>query len=148
MEKKELNKYPDILLSDCEVTAIEAKGNEIIVNFSEYGFFIKDSERNNYYRTNAAQIVIEGCDIENISIKEVRTQQLSEELYFESMYEIEAKDFLVNINTGKWSLEIVEEFYSIGGGLYIIRVRENENSFWCYIKLRFRNLVYLWNDIR
>lgn len=77
MEKRELNKYPDILLSDCEVTVIEVKGNEIIVNFSEYGFFIKDSKRNNYYRTNAAQIVIEGCDIANISIKEVRTQRLS-----------------------------------------------------------------------
>lgn len=64
------------------------------------------------------------------------------------MYKVEAKDFLVNINTGKWRLEIVEEFYSSGGGLYIVRIRGNENSFWCYLKLQFRNLVYLWNDIR
>jgi len=144
---KELNKYPDILLSDCSLTNIALEGNQIIVNFSEYGFFKRDSQEDKYYRTDGSQIVIEGCDYDNISIKEIRTQQMSEELYFETMYEIEIKDFIENINTGKWRLEIVEEYYAMGSGFYISQIRTNNNCFRCYINIRFKNLTYLWSDI-
>lgn len=147
-KNRELNRYPDIILSDCKVIDIQVKENKITVNFSEDGFFVKDSERKSYYRTDTAQLVMESCDVANISIKEIRTQRLSEELYYDSMYDVESQDFIENINTGKWRLEIVEEFYSVGGGVYSVRIRCNESPFWCYIKLQFKNLVYMWNDIR
>lgn len=109
-----MNRYPDIILSDCVITSIQTKEQEVIVNFSEYGFFKKDIQQNKYYRTDAAQIVIEECDIANIAIREVRTHQLSEELYFDSMYDVAPENFQKNVNMEKWSFEIVEEFYSTG----------------------------------
>ena len=125
-KKTEVNKYPDIILSDCKVTNIQVERDDITVGFLGDGFFKKDNKSNNFYRTNGAQIVIKGCDIDNISIKEVRTQRLSKDIYFETMYDLEVKDFFENINTGKWRLEIVEEFYAIGSGLYVGRIREDD----------------------
>lgn len=145
---KVINPYPDILVSDCSVESIQIDKDTITLTFSEYGFFKRNHEKNRYYRTNGAQIIIEDGDIENLSIKEVRTHRLSEEIYFESMYEIKPKDFLNNINTGKWRMVIVEELYAVNGGFFIARVREKESSFWCHIKLQFKNLIYLWNDCR
>lgn len=147
-KEKGINKYPDIILSDCMITNIQGKEGEITVKFSEYGFFKKDSQSNKYFRTDTAQIVINECDVDNIFIKEIRNQKLSEELYFESMYDIEPSIFMENISTGKWKFEIVEEFYSTGGALYIGKIRADENSFWCHVKLRFKNLVYFWNEVR
>lgn len=124
------------------------KGGDIVVDFSEYGFVKKDSDSDKYYRTDSAQIVVEQCDMDNITIKEIRTQQLSEEMFFDSIYDVEPKVFCENINTGKWKFEVVEEFYSTGRALYIGQIRGNEKNFWCCVKLQFKNLVYLWNEIR
>lgn len=147
-KEKGINKYPDIILSDCLITNIKVNESEVIINFSEYGFFKKDDLQNKYFRTDAAQIVMQHCDIANISIKEIRTHHLSEELYFDSMYDVKAKVFLENINTEKWQFEIVEEYYSTGRGMYIGQIIENEKSFWCHVKVQFKNLVYFWNGIR
>lgn len=147
-KEREENKYPEIILSDCQIVNVEMKGGDIVVDFSKYGFVKKDCDSNKYYRTNAAQIVIEQCDMDNLAIKEIRTQQLSEEMFFDSIYDVEPKDFCENINTGKWKFEVVEEFYSTKRALYIGQIRGNEKNFWCCVKLQFKNLVYLWNDIR
>lgn len=149
MEWKEqgVNLYPDIILSDCTVSEIRINNTEMVLKFSDYGFIKKD-RNNKYYRTDGAQVVIEGCDIESVSIKEIRTQQLCEEIYFDSMYDIETKTLFENVNMGKWRLEIVEEFYSTGGGIYIGQIRNEEDVFWFYIKMRYKKLIYLWNNVR
>lgn len=139
--------YPDIILSDCSVAKIHLTKEDIIVEFSEYGFIMKNKSNQKYYRTNGAQLLIKGYDIDSISIKEVRTNQLSEELYYDTMYDIELDNFIENINTKMWKLEIVDEFYSVSCLFYIGRVRTDEKSFWCYIKIGFKDLVYMWNDL-
>lgn len=146
--ERKRNKYPEIMLSDCIIKNIEIKGENIVANFDEYGFFIKDSEKGKYYRTDSAQIVIKKCDMENIAIKEIRTQKLSEELFFDSIYDVEFKKCLTNINMGRWKFEIVEEFYSTRRALYIGQVREKDKSFWLCVKIQFEELLYLWNNIR
>ncbi len=84
-----INKYPNVVLHDCLVTNIEKNGDDIVVDFDrfdssgQYGFWIKDIEKNMYYRTGSSQIVIKKYDIDYTSIKEIRTQQLSEKLFFE-----------------------------------------------------------------
>lgn len=146
-----INKYPDIILHDCVITNIEKNGDDIAVNFDEWGFAIKDIETGMYYRTDPSQIVIKECYIDNISIKEIRTQQLSEELFFETVYDIEPKRFMKKINKGKWKFEVVYEYYSYGGALYIGQVdnkKKGKKSFWCCVELQFKELLYLWNEIR
>ena len=144
----EYNKYPEIIMSDCKVNKIQIEENQVILNFSEDGFFVKDSKKQGYYRTDAAQVVLQASNIDDISIKEVRTNQLSDKVCFDSMYDVEVQDFVENINTGKWSLEIVEEYYSAMGALYSLWIKSTGTSFWCYIKLGFQNMVYKWNEIR
>ena len=146
-KEKGYNLYPDIILSDCTVSEIQVKDNGLVLIFSDYGFIKKDMD-NKYYRTEGAEIVIEGYNNEELFIKEIRTHQLSEEIFFDSMNDIEFEKLLRNVNSGKWKLEIVEEFYSTGGGVYICQIRDEEDCFWIYIKMRYRNLIYLWNSIR
>lgn len=143
-----INKYPDIICTDSVITDIQMDKGNVVVDFSKYGFFIKDDCQKKYYRTDGAQIAIEGCDIDSIIIKEARTHQLSETIYFDSIYDIEVEDFQKNISGGRWKFEIVEEFYSTSGGLYIGQIRENETTFWCYIQIKFEKLIYFWNDLQ
>lgn len=148
------NKYPDIILHDCLVTNIEKSGDDIAVDFGKfdssgkYGFWIIASEMP--YRTGLSRIVIKECDMDYMSIKEIRTQQLSQELFFQTVCDIEPKIFMKNINKRKWTFEVVEEFYSAGRALYIGRIhnkKKKHKSFWCCVKLQFKELLYLWNEI-
>lgn len=144
----ELNKYPEIILSDCLIVNVQKMEDTVIMQFSEYGFIKKSDMDSKYYRTGSSQIIIEGCDIDEIEIKEVRNCQLQNADYCELIHDIRMEDFMRNVNQSNWKLEIVEEFYSVGGAIYRARVRACEDSFWCYIKFRFKNIIYLWNDIK
>lgn len=141
------NKYPDIILHDCFIIGINMDNDNIVLNFSEYGFFVFDKEKGNSFRTNGAQIVIEGCVVEDISIEEERMQKLGEDVFYKTLYEIKTSDFFENINSKKWSFEIVEEFYASGAGFFTGRIGTKDDRFWCHIKIYFKNLVYHWNDI-
>lgn len=145
-ENKE-NQYPNIALSDCVVKGIRIKEDKIKVIFSEYGFFIKESKDNAYYRTFPAEILIKGCTLDYTTIKLLRMEQLADGRYIEIAEDVEAMDFIEYVNTEKWSLELVQEFYSCTGGLYVGRIGEGEKFFWCYIKLYFEKIVYFWNEI-
>ena len=146
-KNREINKFFDISLSDCDIKNMQIEENNIIVNFSKYGFIVRD-KNNEYYRTNGAQIVIKGCDVNEISIKEVRTQRLSDDIFFETSYDIDPNKFIERINTKKWHLVIVKEFYAVKSAMYIVRMREGENRFWCHIEINFEDLEYLWNEIK
>lgn len=140
------NQYPDIILSDCSVVKIRVESQKIVLTFSQYGFFKKANPDSRYYRTDGGEIIITGCAIDNLSIKEVRTQQLSDDLYFETMYDIELRNFMERINKGIWRFEIVEEFYAVGKGFYTGQIHTDGGSFWCHIIVPFRDLTYCWNN--
>lgn len=61
--------------------------------------------------------------------------------------DIDLQVFLNHILTKKWSYEIVEEYYSALGGLYIGQIKELKKAMWCYIKMQFKNIVYLWDEV-
>ena len=152
-----INSYSEVSLHDCMITNIEKSGDDIAVDFGKYdsygtyGFWIKDIAAGTCYRTGVSRIVIKECDMDYISIKEIRTQQLSEELFFDSVCDIEPEYFMKRINKRKWTFEVVEEFYSTGRALYIGRIhykKRKKESFWCCVKLQFKELLYLWNEIR
>lgn len=145
--EKGYNLYPDIILSDCTISEIQRKHNKLIFTFSNYGFMKKELD-NNYYRTEGAEIIIEDYNSEELFIKEKRIHQLSEEMYFDSMVDVTLENLIKNVNSGKWKLEIVEEFYATREGIYICQVREENGRFWLYIKMGYSNLLYLWNNVR
>ena len=141
------NQYPNVLLSDCSVIKIQVERKKIIANFSVYGFATKNAKDGKSYRTDGGQLVFDGCDIDALEVKEIRTQRLSEELYFETMQDIDLNHFLDRINNGIWVLEIVEEFYAVGKGYYVGQIRSDKDSFWCNIKIPFKDITYCWNSI-
>lgn len=139
------NVYPNIVLSDCIVDGIHIDGENVIINFFNSGFIIKENNSSKYYRTYNSQIIFEKCDIRNCSIKFVyKNKKISKENIVKDM---ELNTFFKNISTEKWHFEVVEEFYSVVGGMYIGKVRNQKKSFWCYIKIYFENIIYLWNEV-
>lgn len=148
MKERRVNAYPEVILSDCRIAHIQVENSDIQVCFADGGFVVHDANSKKSFRTNEGVMLIEGCEIDDISIKEVRTQRLTEGEYFETMYEIDSREFLKKVNAKEWRFEFTEEFYSIGCGLYIGRVSSEDGRFWCHIKLYFKNLIYMWDKIR
>ena len=141
------NAYPDIILSDCLVDEIQVDDNDIILKFLEHGFVIGDDGDSRYYRTKPAQIIVKECDIDNISIQLVNRKRGVDKKGIQIITDIELHTLLNNILTKRWSYEITEEYYSALGGLFIGKIRESKKSMWCYIKMQFKNIVYLWDEV-
>ena len=84
-KNQDINKYSDIILSDCQIEKIQKERNDIIISFSEYGFIVKNCNDNKFYRTDGAQIVLKECEMDELSIKKIETQQSSVASFCESM---------------------------------------------------------------
>lgn len=146
-KESEKNKYPNIILSDCVVDDIRINDGDIIMEFMKSGIIIKESSNSKYYRTHEAQIVLEKSDIENVSIKCVYKKKRIIGTTVDIVKDMERDTFFENISKGKWRFEIVEEFYSCVGGMYIGEVHKKNQSFWCCVKFYFKNIIYFWNEI-
>lgn len=140
------NNYPHIMISDCLVDEIQLVNQDIILKFSTYGIIISNKEKSNSYRTKEAQIVLENCDISNISIKYIRRQRKITGVK-NVVQDLEFNTFINNISKGVWKLEMVEEYYSVIGGMYIARIFSKRERFWCYIQINFKDISYYWNEI-
>ena len=141
------NAYPDIILSDCLVDEIQVDDNDIILKFLEHGFVIRDNEDSHYYRTKSAQVIVKECDIDNISIQLVYRKREVNGKVIHIIKDIELQTFFNNTLSKRWSYEITEEYYSALGGLFIGKIRESKKSMWCYIKMQFKNIVYMWDEV-
>lgn len=138
------NAYPSIILSDCFVDEIQINNNEIIFKFLTCGFVIKENSR--YYHTKSALLIFEHCDIENISIQII---YIKKGLFGNKriIQDVDMAAFLDNILIGKWKYEIVEEYYSAMGGLFVGRIKTAKAKIWCGIKMQFQSIKYLWDEV-
>lgn len=141
------NGYPDVMLSDCIIDGIQMDNLNVVIRFSKTGIIVKESNNLQYYRTHAAQVILKNCDINNISMKMIQKKGGIINRKTEILRDICVKKFYNNIANAKWRFEVVEEFYSDVGGIYIGKVRNGKESFWCYIKVYFNDILYLWNEI-
>lgn len=91
--------------------------------------------------------MLENSDVDNITINFVRRRNnfLARETAI--VQNVELFTFIKNISSFRWRFEIVEEFYSDLGGIFIGRVRKKKESVWCYIKIYFQNIIYFWNEV-
>lgn len=121
------NAYPNIILSDCPVDEIQMNEKDIIIKFLKHGFVIRDDGDSRYYRTRSAQIIVKECDIDNISIQLVYRKRGVSRQEIHIVKDIDLQIFLNNILTKRWSYEIVEEYYSALGGMFIGRIIEAKN---------------------
>lgn len=138
------NAYPSIILSDCFVDEIQINNNEVILKFLTCGFIIKENSK--YYHTKSAQIIFEQCDIENISIQVVHNKK---GLFGNKhvLQDVDTTAFIENILNGKWKYEIVEEYYSALGGLFVGQITEAKEKMRSCVKIQFKSMVYLWDEV-
>lgn len=71
-------------------------GREVICLGDVYAWV---EAQHNYYRTGPAVIEIPGCDPDNIFIQEIRTNQISQEIFYRSMYEAKPSVFVRQVNS-------------------------------------------------
>lgn len=141
------NVYPNIILSDCIVNSIQSANGHVIFHFIESGIIVKSDMDCGYYRTKAAQIQLEACNIDDITIKYVHKRKWKDDLETAIVKEIRWEEFSKKICNKKWQFEIVEEFYSATGGVFVGQVRKPTKKCWCMLKIYFHNIKYFWNEI-
>lgn len=141
------NAYPNIILSDCIIDEIQVSNQDIVIKFLRHGFVIKDDASSKYYRTKSAQIVIKECDIDNILIQYVYNKKKLGGKVIQVIKDMKLHTFFNNISEQKWRYEIVEEYYSEVGCLFIGKIRVAKNSMWCYIKIFYKDIIYFWNEV-
>jgi len=86
-------------------------------------------------------------------IKEIRKHQLSlsEGLLMDTIYDIKPECFIKYIHKGEWRFEVVKEFYEFRRALYIGKIhvkKKKQPAFGCCVQLDYKELVYLWNEVR
>lgn len=136
MNNKIINAHDNILLSDCVIKKIEHENNNIYLYFNEYGIWIKkDSEE--YKRERSVQIVFCGCDIDNINIHVVEKKTFFKKTIFIEK-DVDFKDFLLNINSGLWKCQIVQEYYCEIGSFMSVMIKEGNKRMRCTFELEYR----------
>lgn len=147
------NQYPNIVLHDATVTKLEINGqeNEITMHF-HHGFFVDPefdqtvAERR--YASGPAQIVFEGCDIDEIKVKEIRTQKLTDDAFFEVAHPLSLETLAANINQSKWKIQINDEYFSSGTALYTSFVyAANGETLECVLEIPYKTLWYQWDKL-
>ncbi|RKJ50027.1 hypothetical protein D7Y05_06405 [bacterium 1XD42-54] len=141
--QKELNKYPDIILTDCDITGLEAEKDKVIIEFLNDSFFLKDCSSGEYFRTNKACVIIHGCNKDSIEIFSVKWKKRDSG----KCYDITPQKFYNKLKSQKWKCVVLEEYYCTGAGMFVVWIKTKKESFRCYISLRFSNIEYLWDEI-
>lgn len=141
--QKELNKYPDIILTDCDITELEIKKDKIIIEFLNDSFFLKDGNSGKYFRTNKACIIIHGCNKDSIEIVATKWKKRDPG----KCYNIPPEKFYHKLRSKKWKCIVLEEYFCSGAGMFVVWIKTKKESFRCYISFKFSKIEYLWDKI-
>ena len=140
--------WSTISLHDCRVTAISEQKNNIILLFGDDGYWIIETNKlnphNKTLRTDNSQLTfVKG----NCSRVLVENTALDGKLAV--WHEVSWKEFCQNINSKKWSFEIVREFYAYSKEcIYQGYLYSDEAPVACQLEFEFEKTLYEWNKIR
>ena len=149
MKYRKTNAFPGVILHDCVLDEITAAKENLSVKFSTSGVYVWVEAQNNYYRTGPAMMEILGCDIDNISIQEIRSNQISRKIFYRSMYEVRPSVFVKRVNAGKIRVTVLEEYYAVHSAYLILRIQERgRKGYFAHIKMQYDSLQYSWDAVR
>lgn len=149
MKYRKTNAFPSVILHDCVVDEITAVDENLSVKFSTSGVYAWVEAQNNYYRMGPAMIEILGCDTENISIQEIRTNQISQKIFYRSMFEVKPSVFVRRVNSGKIRVTVLEEYYAVHSAYLILRIQERDKKgYFAHMKMQYDSLQYSWDAVR
>lgn len=149
MKYRKTNAFPGVILHDCVMDEITVADENISVKFSTSGVYVWVEAQNNYYRTGPAMIEILGCDTDSIDIQEIRTNQISQKIFYRSMYEVKPSAFVRQVNSGKIRATVLEEYYAVHSAYLILRIQERDKKgYFAHIKMQYDLLQYSWDTVR
>ncbi len=150
------NDYPDIILHDCVVTKITLDGDDLVMEFDDYGFWIGENNKQNPFgnmlRTEKSELRFVDFDTwSNIYI--FKRYNLFRKFFHTSRIDLSLEKLISNVNSGKWTFEFIYEYYtSSTQALAIfngcINVKNKRKNYDCQIESDCSKMVYSWNKIR
>ena len=111
MRYQQINAFPSVILHDCSIRRVFTRERDLVVDLDDFGFFVKVPEQDNYFRTGPARLIFTCCDPDDLEIKEVRTHHLTEDQFFDSMYDVSPQEVARRVNEGSVHLTFLEEYY-------------------------------------
>ena len=138
-----------VILHDCVIDEITVKDGKICISFSTSGVYAWVETKKNHYRTGPAMVEILGCDIDNIEIQEIRMNQISQKIFYRSMYEIKPLAFVKLVNLKKIKATVLEEYYAVNSAYLVLRIKEcDQKGYFAHIKIQYASLQYSWDYVR
>jgi len=144
-----INLHNAISLHDCYVTKIIAD-KDLMFEFSD-GFWIVETNKQNPYgqtlRTDKSQIYFTEFDIDNIYI--FKKFSILRRIIRTSRIEVSLEKLISNINSGKWQLEIIDEFHKGSNVLFntSLYLENRSKHMECQIIIEYKKMNYFWNNI-
>lgn len=151
MRYQQLNAFPAVILHDCSIRRVYASQGDLVVELDDFGFFVLVPERDNYFRTGhtgPARLVFTGCDPDDLDIKEIRTHNLTEDQFFDSMYDLSPQALAERINGGRVRLTFLEEYYAGRSAFFVLYVQDQDESrYTLQVKIAYRAIRYEWDGV-
>ncbi len=84
----------------------------------------------------------------DLEIKEVRTHHLTEDQFFDSMYDVSPQEVARRVNEGSVHLTFLEEYYACRSAFFVLYVQDEDESRYCLqVKVSYRTIRYEWNGV-
>ena len=146
-------KYPQVLISDCNIKGILIKNDVIIIQFDEYGVFLQDKEGGKYERKKGIQLVLHGCSLENFEVQISHYIKKYSFLYFVNLlkrnivlqrkYTFSFNESIIEmINNGNCTVSIVDEYYNISGGVWKFYYETKKERGIGTIEMKFEKAIF------
>lgn len=147
------NAYPNIILHDCRIAKVSLQNKTLVFEFDDSGFWIVENNKENPFgktlRTDKAEICFHGFDKDYFCFYTFKPFKLLGRTLFIRMVEISFEEFVLNVNSGKWEPEFIEEFYGLGAASFEGEVFFNKKPYRYrfQMQLSFEKMEYNWNEI-
>ena len=109
------NSYPNISLSDCRIVKARLEKRDIIFEFDDMGFWVNDTHPQNphkaFLRTDKSELRLVNANPSLTFINYHADVFFAGKKLFTKLVEVSMSDLLVNINSGRWAIDIADEYY-------------------------------------
>ena len=137
--------YPAISISDCITSKIIVDENTVTFRFDDIGVWVKNNEFDSFHRTKKAILSLYKCDIENIDLFILKEKRIFGKACRIREY-LEFDEFVSGINAEEFHFEIVQEYKSNMGSLFVGRVRNKKAKADCYLQIEYKRYGVLYEE--
>ena len=118
---------------------IEVSEGNIYLYFDDYGIWERKGS-GEFQRERNIKIVYCGCDIDNVTIRIIRSKKtLFKTVFFET--DLDLKTFISKINSELWKCQIIQEYYCEIGSSISMMLKEGNKRLRCTFELEYKDML-------